>query len=81
MATAADVPQILGIYGSLPFERAACQWCAEASIYLRKNAHRKGIGRQLYAAREYGLEGNYVAGANIAGFLKVADAMMCQGAV
>ena len=33
------------------------------------------------AAKEYGLEGNLVAGANIAGFLKVADAMMAQGAV
>ncbi len=33
------------------------------------------------AAREYGVEGNYVAGANIAGFLKVADAMLAQGAV
>ena len=33
------------------------------------------------AAREYGDEGNYVAGANIAGFLKVADAMMAQGIV
>ncbi len=33
------------------------------------------------AAREYGMEGNYVAGANIAGFLKVADAMLLQGIV
>ena len=33
------------------------------------------------AAREYGLEGNYVAGANIAGFLKVANAMTAQGIV
>ncbi|WFD11217.1 NADP-specific glutamate dehydrogenase [Tepidibacter hydrothermalis] len=33
------------------------------------------------AAKEYGMEGNYVAGANIAGFLKVADAMMAQGLV
>ncbi len=33
------------------------------------------------AAREYGMEGNYVAGANIAGFLKVADAMTAQGIV
>ena len=31
------------------------------------------------AAREYGFEGNLVAGANIAGFLKVADAMLWQG--
>ena len=33
------------------------------------------------AARAYGMEGNYVAGANIAGFLKVADAMQAQGIV
>ena len=33
------------------------------------------------AAKEYGMEGNYVAGANIAGFLKVADAMDAQGIV
>ena len=33
------------------------------------------------AAHEYAKEGDYVAGANIAGFLKVADAMMAQGAV
>ncbi len=33
------------------------------------------------AAAEYGMEGNYVAGANIAGFKKVADAMMAHGIV
>ena len=33
------------------------------------------------ASKKYGLEGNYVAGANIAGFLKVADAMEAQGIV
>ena len=33
------------------------------------------------AAREYGFEGNYVVGANIAGFRKVADAMMAQGVI
>ena len=31
------------------------------------------------AAKKYGMAGNYVAGANIAGFLKVADAMLAQG--
>ena len=31
------------------------------------------------AAKEYGMEGNLVAGANIAGFLKVANAMLAQG--
>lgn len=33
------------------------------------------------AAKEYNVAGNFVAGANIAGFLKVADAMMAQGIV
>ena len=33
------------------------------------------------AAREFGSEGNYVVGANIAGFLKVAKAMLAQGIV
>lgn len=31
------------------------------------------------AAKQYNAEGNYVLGANIAGFLKVSDAMMAQG--
>ncbi|MGN0601093.1 MAG: NADP-specific glutamate dehydrogenase [Oscillospiraceae bacterium] len=31
------------------------------------------------AAKEYGMDNNLVAGANIAGFMKVADAMMWQG--
>ncbi len=33
------------------------------------------------AAAEYGRAGDYVAGANIAGFLKVADAMLAEGLV
>ncbi|GAB1433096.1 NADP-specific glutamate dehydrogenase [Spirochaetota bacterium] len=32
-------------------------------------------------AKEFGVEGNYVIGANIAGFKKVADAMIAQGLV
>ncbi len=48
------------------------------------DAKLKGIMVSIFhqcddAAREYGLEGNYVAGANIAGFKKVADAMIAQG--
>lgn len=35
----------------------------------------------LAASEEYGDKGNYVLGANIAGFLKVADAMLDQGVV
>ena len=43
-----------------------------------------GIMKNIYAnaakaAKDYGCEGNLVAGANIAGFLKVAEAMLYQG--
>ncbi len=41
-----------------------------------------GIHKNAFdAAKEYGFEGNYVVGANIAGFMKVAEAMMAQGVV
>ena len=32
-------------------------------------------------AERFGMKGNYVAGANIAGFVKVAEAMIAQGLV
>jgi len=35
--------------------------------------------RVSYTAKEYGVDGNYVDGANIAGFKKVADAMIAEG--
>jgi len=46
----------------------------------------KGIMQSIHkacieASEEYGTPGNYVNGANIAGFVKVADAMMDQGIV
>lgn len=46
--------EILGYaYGSAPFgKREAYRWCAEASVYLKPESHRQGIGRQLYAALE-----------------------------
>ena len=40
----------------------------------------KNIYREMSAAAEkYGHKGNFIAGANIAGFVKVADAMVAQG--
>lgn len=44
---------------------------------IMKNIH----DTSLAAAKEYGRPGNYLAGANIAGFLKVAHAMKAQGIV
>ena len=48
------------------------------------DAKLKGIMENIFekadeAARKYGMAGNYVAGANIAGFEKVVDAMRAQG--
>ena len=45
-----------------------------------------GIMKRIHAtcvemAERFGTPGNYVNGANIGGFLKVADAMMDQGVV
>ena len=50
------------------------------------DAKLKGIMVRIFhmadnAAKEYGMPGNYVMGANIAGFMKVAEAMMAQGVV
>ena len=40
----------------------------------------KSIHDSAYdTAEKYGMKGNYVAGANLAGFIKVADAMVAQG--
>ena len=50
------------------------------------DAKLKGIMVNIFhnvdnAAKKYGREGDYVVGANIAGFLKVADAMLAQGVI
>ena len=45
----------------------------------RQRAEQLKAERAAKAAEEYGMPGNLVAGANIAGFLKVADAMLWQG--
>ena len=39
------------------------------------NIHKNGFD----TAEKYGMPGNYVAGANIAGFLKIAEATIAQG--
>lgn len=44
---------------------------------IMQNIHRNCLN----IAEEFGLPGNYVAGANIAGFVKVAEAMLDQGVV
>ena len=54
----------------------------EEAVYASKIvSYTQGYMLMRAAAKEYGCEGDLAAGANIAGFLKVADAMMAQGAV
>ena len=56
-------------------------WSAE-EVDAKLHGIMSGIfNSSIKAANEYGLGDDLVAGANIAGFLKVADAMLAQGAV
>ncbi len=54
-------------------------WTFEEVDAKLKNIMTNIFHNSYNAAKEYGHEGNLVAGANIAGFLKVADAMKWQG--
>ena len=56
-------------------------WTAE-EVDAKLKAIMKDIHDSAYQASvRFGMEGNYAAGANIAGFLKVAEAMIAQGVV
>jgi len=56
-------------------------WTSE-EVDGRLDAIMVNIHKQAYeTAEKYGMPGNYVAGANIAGFLKIAEAMTAQGMV
>lgn len=56
-------------------------WSAEEVDERLKNIMAGIYKSAASAAEEFGQKGNFVAGANIAGFLKVAAAMIAQGAV
>ena len=60
---------------------ARLSWSREEVDGYLKRIMRDIHGSCLAAADRFGMPGNYVAGANIAGFLKVADAMLDQGVV
>jgi len=56
-------------------------WTAEEVDAKLKQIMHNIYWNSFNAAKEYGMEGDLVAGANIAGFQKVVDAMMAQGIV
>jgi glutamate dehydrogenase (NADP+) len=58
-----------------------CSWTFEKVDCELKSIMVNIYNNMSTAAKEYGAEDNFVVGANIAGFLKVADAMMAQGIV
>ena len=58
-----------------------CSWSFEQVDEKLKQIMGDIFRRIDETSREYGLEGDFVAGANIAGFLKVADAILAQGIV
>ena len=61
-----------------------CREIIRHSAAAIRAAHRGDFDESnscLDAARDYNVPGNYVAGANIAGFVKVVNAMLDQGLV
>ena len=56
-------------------------WSAEEVDAKLKDIMKNIYKASVDAAKAYGMEGDLIAGANIAGFLKVADAMLAQGVV
>ena len=56
-------------------------WSAEEVDQKLKDIMANIFANSYAAAKKYGMEGDLVAGANIAGFEKVAQAMLAQGAV
>ena len=55
------------------------QWSFEKVDNKLKTTMQQIAKRVAFTAKDYGVEGNYVDGANIAGFKKVADAMIAEG--
>jgi glutamate dehydrogenase (NADP+) len=61
--------------------RMLLNWSAE-EVDQRLRTIMKSIHRTcLDVSKEYGEPGNYLAGANIAGFVRVVNAMLDQGLV
>ncbi|MBL0708929.1 MAG: NADP-specific glutamate dehydrogenase [Sulfurimonas sp.] len=58
---------------------AMSHWTFEEVDEKLKTVMQSICKRVALTAKEYGVEGNYVDGANIAGFKKVADAMIAEG--
>ena len=56
-------------------------WTAEEVDEKLKMIMKNIFTASVAAAEKYGMKGDLVAGANIAGFIKVADAMLAQGVV
>lgn len=54
-------------------------WSADEVDEKLKNIMKNIFHNIDEAAKKYNMDGNLIAGANIAGFLKVADAMLAQG--
>jgi glutamate dehydrogenase (NADP+) len=55
------------------------RWAFEKVDVKLQDTMQKICKRVALTAKDYGVEGNYVDGANIAGFKKVADAMIAEG--
>ena len=60
-----DDSEILGYaYASTFKDRAAYQWCVETSIYIKKDARRGGLGKELYLELENRLKAQGILNLN-----------------
>ena len=81
MPTTLDATQYLqqnGVY-FVPGKAANAGGVATSALEMSQNSERLSWTFEEVDAKLYGKEGDYVAGANIAGFEKVVDAMLAQG--
>ena len=65
----------------IPFVHRLSRSCKRFPVFFPAGAVLFPYSMAIEAAEEYGFAGNLVAGANIAGFKKVAQAMMAHGLV
>jgi len=55
------------------------KWSYEDVEQMLEKTMRSICKRVHLTAKDYGADGNYIVGANIAGFKRVADAMIAEG--
>ena len=81
VSNANSILEKLGVDGDYEIDEESVKPLADKAFSNLRIDVRRIFANAADAAAEYGMDKNYVAGANIAGFRKVVDAMNAQGIV